>query len=200
MDQTYIKKKFKHTLLNKLPIKKLGALALVGLSLSACNVTMGTQQNAAEGIGFRQARFAEMSAMKTWRDCRDEAFALDKSARVKGLASQYLASAKAIEACEANTGSEISGLNQEERMRTVAIASLNYLKGGDMDRARSSFQNFKQHFGSVDLRFSDGTSYTETMSMLLTMSEPTSIGAFSMANVNPALKSELRRTRYWKRN
>jgi hypothetical protein len=161
---------------------------------------MGTQQNASEGIGFRQARFAEMSAMKAWRDCRDEALALDKSARVKGLASQYLASAKAIEACEANTGPEISGLNQEERMRTMAIASLNFLKGGDMNRARSSFQKFKQHFSIADLRFPDGTSFTETMSMLLTMSEPTSIGTYSMANVNPVLKSELRRARYWQRN
>ena len=99
MDNTYIKQNLKHTLLEKLPIKKLGVIGLVGLTLSACNVTMGTQQSATEGIGFRQARFAEMSAMKAWRDCRDEALALDKSARVKGLAAQYLASAKAIEAC-----------------------------------------------------------------------------------------------------
>ena len=200
MDNTYIKQNLKDTLLGKLPIKKLCVIGLVGLTLSACNVTMGTQQSASEGIGFRQARFAEMSAMKTWRDCRDEALALDKSARIKGLASQYLASAKAIEACEANTGPEISGLNQEERMRTMAIASLNFLKGGDMDRARSSFQKFKQHFGIADLRFADGTSFIETMSMLLTMSEPTSIGTYSMANVNPVLKSELRRARYWQRN
>ena len=193
MDNTYIKQNLKDTLLGKLPIKKLSVIGLVGLTLSACNVTMGTHQSASEGIGFRQARFAEMSAMKAWRDCRDEALALDKSARIKGFASQYLASAKAIEACEANTGPEISGLNQEERMRTMAIASLNFLKG-------SSFQKFKQHFGIADLRFPDGTSFIETMSMLLTMSEPTSIGTYSMANVNPVLKSELRRARYWQRN
>ncbi len=200
MDQTYSKQNFKCTLLKKLPIKKLGALGILGLTLSACNVTTVSQNTAGEGIGFRQARFAEMSAMKTWRDCRDEALALDKSARVKGLASQYLSSAKAIETCEANIGPEVSGLNQEERMRTLAIASLNFLKGGDIDRARSSFKKFKQHFGNADLRFSDGTSFTETLSMLLTMSEPTSIGTFSMANVSPVLKSELRRARYWQRN
>jgi hypothetical protein len=82
----------------------------------------------------------------------------------------------------------------------MAIASLNFLKGGDMNRARSSFQKFKQHFSIADLRFPDGTSFTETMSMLLTMSEPTSIGTYSMANVNPVLKSELRRARYRQRN
>jgi len=141
MDNTYIKQNLKHTLLEKLPIKKLGVIGLVGLTLSACNVTMGTQQSASEGIGFRQARFAEMSAMKAWRDCRDEALALDKSARVKGLAAQYLASAKAIEACEANTGPEISGLNQEERMRTMAIASLNFLRVVTLKERDPVFKN-----------------------------------------------------------
>ena len=67
MDNTYNKPNLQHTLLEKLPIKKLGVIGLVGLTLSACNVTMGTQQSASEGIGFRQARFAEMSAMKAWR-------------------------------------------------------------------------------------------------------------------------------------
>jgi hypothetical protein len=200
MDQNNQKNEFSFSFTKTHLITKLGAIGLVALTLSACNVTMGTPQTASEGIGFRQARFAEMSVMKAWRDCRDEALALDQSAKVKGLASQYLASAKAIEACEANAGPEIAGLNKEERMRTIAVASLNFLKGGDMDRARSSFQNFKQYFGNADLRFPDGTSYRETMSILLTMSEPSSIGVFSVANVSPTLKSELRRARYWQRN
>ena len=68
MDNTYIKQNLKDTLIEKLPIKKLCVIGLVGLTLSACNVTMGTHQSASEGIGFRQARFVEMSAMKAWRD------------------------------------------------------------------------------------------------------------------------------------
>ena len=51
-----------------------------------------------------------------------------------------------------------------------------------------------------DLRFADGSSYLDTMKMLLGMDEATSIGALSMANVNSSLKAELRRTRYWERN
>ena len=57
---------------------KMTLLAMLGLSLTACNVTTGTADLTREGIGYRQARFAEMSAMKTWRDCRDQALKLDK--------------------------------------------------------------------------------------------------------------------------
>jgi hypothetical protein len=166
--------------------------------LSACNATTGG--NASEGIGYRQARFAEMSTMKTWRDCRDQALLLDRQARIDGQPARYLASAKALEACEANVGPEIATGNTEERMRAVALASINYLKGGDLERARTGFQAFKKHFEDFDLLFADGSSYGETMDMLLSLSEPQSTGSLSLANVNPALKAELRRVRYWQRH
>ncbi|MDG2285933.1 MAG: hypothetical protein P8N43_10430 [Alphaproteobacteria bacterium] len=178
---------------------RFGALALAAVALSACNMTMGGG-GATEGIGYRQARFAEMSAMKAWRDCRDQALSLDRQARDAGEPARYLASAKVLEACEANAGPEIAALNTEERMRAAAVASLNYLKGGDLERARSGFETFKSHFGGRDLLFADGSSYSETMDMLLGLSEPKSVGALSVANVNPALKAELRRVHYWERH
>jgi hypothetical protein len=181
-------------------LTRFGAIALVGAALSACNVAMGGGGGTTEGIGYRQARFAEMSAMKAWRDCRDQALALDRQARDAGLPARYLASAKALEACEANAGPEIAALNPEERMRAAAVASLNYLKGGDLERARTGFETFKRYFGGRDLHFVDGSSYNETMDMLLGLSEPQSMGALSVANVNPALKTELRRVRYWERH
>ena len=126
---------------------------MVGLSLTACNVTTGTADLTREGIGYRQARFAEMSAMKTWRDCRDRALKLDKIARNAGSSSQYLASAKALQSCETAAGPEIANLNKDERMRAVAIGSLNFLKGGNIEKARSSFENFKNHFGGNSFPF-----------------------------------------------
>ena len=180
-------------------LTRFGAIALVGIALSACNMTMGGG-GAAEGIGYRQARFAEMSAMKAWRDCRDQALVLDQRARDSGQAAQYLASAKALKACEANAGPEIQTLNTEERMRAAAVASLNYLKGGDLEGARTGLASFKSHFKGRDLRFSDGTSFSETMEMLLGLSKDQATGALSVANVGPDLKAELRRVRYWERH
>jgi len=180
-------------------LTRICLITIVGVTLSACNMTMGGAGGPAEGIGYRQARFAEMSAMKAWRDCRDQALSLDRQARDSGQPARYLASARALETCEANAGPEIAALNTEERMRASAVASLNYLKGGDIERARVSFENFQGHFGGQDLLFADGSSYSETMDILLGLSEPQSVGAFSIANVNPELKSELRRVRYWER-
>jgi len=55
------------------------AAALAALALSACSMTTGG--GLPEGIGFREARFAEISAAREWRACRDEALALDAQAR-----------------------------------------------------------------------------------------------------------------------
>ena len=181
-------------------LRHICSITIVGIALSACNMTMGGAGDPAEGIGYRQARFAEMSVMKAWRDCRDQALSLDHQARDAGQPARYLASAKAMASCEANAGPEIAALNTEERMRASAVISLNYLKGGDIEQARASFENFKVHFRGRDLLFADGSSYSETMDMLLGLSEPKSVGALSIANVNPELKSELRRVRYWERH
>ena len=63
-------------------IPRAGALALAMFGLTAC-VTNGAT-TAYEGIGFREARFNEISAMRTYRACRDEAVALDELARADG--------------------------------------------------------------------------------------------------------------------
>ncbi|MBH67128.1 MAG: hypothetical protein CMM58_02125 [Rhodospirillaceae bacterium] len=188
-----------NAILKRSTLHRLGALALLGFSLSACNITAGGGHTA-EGIGYRQARFSEMMVMKSWRDCRDEALVLDKSARSSGLPSRYLASAKALQSCEAAAGPEIVNLNLEERMRAIAVVSLNFLKGGDVERARTSYESFQQHFGGRDLRFPDGSSYLETIAVLLDMTDSTAAGELSTANVNATLKSELRRARYWERH
>ena len=181
-------------------IFKVSTLLLIGASISGCNITMSGIHGNGEGIGYRQARFSEMNEMKAWRDCQEQALKLDKNARINGRASQYLASAKALKLCETSVSSQTGGVNTQERMRSIAVASLNFLRGGNIEQARSTFEDFKTYFKGKDLRLSDGSSYIETMKMLLGMDEPTSIGALSMANVNPSLKAELRRTKYWERH
>ena len=50
------------------------------------------------------------------------------------------------------------------------------------------------------LYYADGSSFTETMSALLSREEKKSFGQFSMLNVNRDLKAEMRRVDYWTRN
>lgn len=174
----------------------LAALALGALGACAQDGRSGLDS----GIGFREARFAEMVAMRDYRTCRDESLELDRQARSQGSPAQYLASAKLIAKCESALGPEMAGIAREERMRAYALGVQNRLKGGDVAGARAGLETFKSAFAGSDLYFADGTSFTETMELVLGLRESTDVGQFSLANVNGALKSELRRTRYWKRH
>ena len=186
---------------NRISIKRtalLGVVAGAALVLAACNPQTTAMQK--EGIGFRQARFAEISAMREYRNCRDGALDLDTKAREEGSAARYLTSARLIEKCEAELGLTTAKVAQDERMHAYALSIQNFFKGGDVAQARQNLEKFKKGFPDKDLYFADGSSFIETMEVLLGLSDRSSIGQFSVANINQALKAELRRIRYWKKN
>lgn len=168
--------------------------------LASCAMDGATTGGPDAGIGFREARFTEISAMREYRSCRDEALVLDRQARLRGSAAQYLRSARIIAKCDSALGPEMAGIAREERMRTYALVVQNRLKGGDVAGARDGLEKFKSAYEGSDLYYPDGTSFTETMELLLSLSDRYSIGEFSLTNVNGTLKAELRRARYWKRH
>jgi len=170
-------------------------LVLLGV-LGACSMTGGPGPET--GIGFREARFSEIAAMREYRSCRDEAVALDTQARQSGSQAQYLQSAKLLAKCDSALGPEMAGVAVEERMRGYALSVQNRLKGGDVAGARSGLEAFRTAYAGHDLYYPDGTSFTETMELVLGLKDRTAAGAFSLANVNGALKAELRRAHYWK--
>ncbi|MDP6874303.1 MAG: hypothetical protein QF521_12300, partial [Alphaproteobacteria bacterium] len=175
------------------------ALAIaMALLAGACNPVTTAQQH--EGIGFRQARYAEISAMRAYRQCRDDALALDGKARSEGSSARYLASARLLDKCEAEVGPEAAGVAVDERMRAYAVGIQNHFKGGDVAQARSNLNTFQETFDGADLYFADGSSFVESMEILLGLRDRKAIGQFSVANVSADLKSELRRVRYWTRN
>ncbi|MBE0529639.1 MAG: hypothetical protein IH626_02360 [Rhodospirillales bacterium] len=138
--------------------------------------------------------------MQRYRQCRDDAVSLDEQARSSGNAGRYLASARLLEKCEAELGSEAKGLAVEERMRAYALGVQNYLKGGDVAKASETFQKFPQAFPGRDLYYFDGSSFIETMAVLFGQKEQPEYGRFAVLNVNETLKGEMRRVEYWKRN
>jgi len=185
------------TLMGRLAPRGAAAAALM-LAVSACS--MNGETNPMEGIGFREARFQEISAMQQYRQCRDDALALDEQARTTGNGGRYLASARLLEKCEAELGPEAAGVASEERMRAYALGVQNYLKGGDVTKASETFEKFKKTFDGKDLYYFDGSSFIETMAALLGQKEKADFGKFAMLNVNETLKGEMRRVDYWKRN
>ena len=176
------------------------ALAAVGFAaaLAACAPNMGGAPD--EGVGYRQARFEEIARMRDYRACRDEALEFDRQARDGSASARYLASARLIERCEAELGPEAAHLAPDERMRAYALSVQNYMKGGDVAKARANLLTFKTTFPDRDLYYPDGSSFIDTMDLLLGLRDRDSVGQFPTVNANAALKAELRRTRYWKVN
>ncbi len=176
-----------------------GALAVVlaAVALSAC--TTGTQA-VPEGIGFREARFQDIAAIRQYRTCRDEAVELDRQARQSASPARYLASARLLEKCEAELGSGAAGLAPEERMRAYALGIQDHFKGGDVVRARANLEAMKAAFPNQDLYYADGSSFVESMELLLGLRDRTALGEFSTVNASGEVKSELRRIRYWTQN
>lgn len=168
------------------------------LGLSAC---VGlTPPLESEGIGYRQARSIEQSAIRDWRACRDEAFALDETARREANPAQYLASAKMLEGCEADLGAGLTGIATEERMRAFALAVQNYLKAGDLTNARRALEAFKDGYPDRDLYYADGTSFIETMAVLAGVSNGQAPADLLLINIGSAVRGEIRRIRHWDRN
>ena len=172
----------------------IGLAALVGLS--ACQTTTGP----AEGIGFREARFQEISAMEGYRSCVDDAVKLDADAREKASPAGYLASARLVERCEAELGPEAAHIAVEERMRAYALGIVNYARGGDLARAQENLGRFQQAFPGQDLYLPNGASFIDTMALLTGRRSIPDSYELSMLHVGPDVGSELERLKYWDRN
>jgi len=186
-------------IIEKKTISKLGTITgpvAAVLLLSAC--AMGAPSGLSEGIGFREARFDAINAMREYRNCRDDAIELDAKARKSGDPARYIASARILEKCESSLDRKASEVGRDERIRSYALSIQNYLKGGDMERARANLESFKTVFPNVDLYYPDGSSFIETMEALLGQKDLRSFGQFAQLNVSSELKDELRRIRHWK--
>ena len=175
-----------------------GAVLALTAFLGACQTL--TTGSAMEGIGFRQERFQEISAMQTYRACVDDAVKLDAEARAQGNPGGYIASARLIEKCEAELGPEAATVAQEERMRAYALSVLNYLKAGDVQSSRANLETFKRTFAGYDLYLANGASFTDTMELLTGGKSVPSPYEVSLLNVNRDVKAELQRVRFWKHN
>jgi hypothetical protein len=151
------------------------------VAVAACTHPGGS----GEGIGFRDARFSEMSAIRDWRTCRDEAIGLDHQAHDEASPARYPGGAK---------------VSPDERMRAYALGVQNYLKGGDVPQARETLERLKTAFPGTDFYYANGASFIDTMEFLTGVRDRATVGVLGISNVDEGFKSELRRAQYWKRN
>lgn len=183
-----------------LPTAVLRTAVLLPLLLALGGCITNSTPPPRDGIAYREARFAEMAALRQYRECREEALTLDRQARDAANPARYMASAHLLERCESDLGPEAAGLASDERMRSYALAIQNYLKGGDVLAARQLLQIFRENFPGEDLYYPDGSSFSETMTLLVGMGAPGTTGALAMSNVGTDIKAELRRADYWRQH
>ena len=175
------------------------AIAAAMVTLAGCETSL-MGGSPVEGIGFREARNAEITAILEYRACRDEAVALAVQAREAASPARYVASARVLDGCEADLGSEAAQIPQQERMQAYALGIQNYLKGGDLTAARSNLDSFQSAFPGHDLYLADGSSFIATMEVLLGVRDRADLAVVTVANVGEPLKGEIRRWRYWNHN
>ena len=70
----------------------------------------------------------------------------------------------------------------------------------DASSARENLEAFKRAFPDKDLYYADGSSFRETMGVLLGQADSKDFGQFAVLNVGRPLKDEMRRMDHWKRN
>ena len=153
-----------------------------------------------EGIGFREARFAEISEMREYRACVKDALKLSDRAKRGGQVGSYRASANLLSKCESDLGPNVSSIATEERMRNYGLSIVNYAKAGDLQTARKNLTNFDKTFEGSDLFLPSGASFLDTMDLLTTKVEELSTADIALMNVPENLRSEIQRTRFWKNN
>ena len=170
-------------------------LFMSAVTLSSCN--MATTGDLYEGIVIEQPEYGEISAMREYRSCLSEARLLDEVAQKVAMSARYIASAKLLEKCEKGLNAVDFELAKEERYRAGALSTQNFLKGGDIESARKRLAWLETNFPNTDLYFVDGSSFIETMSILLNSNKES---ALTVANVSSEFRAEIRRISYWRNN
>lgn len=179
-----------------LKIRVVFATLAIPLAVSACQPT--TMSGSAAAVEYRYERFSNIQVKANYDECRKTAFAIDKDAGAD--ASRFLASAEKFESCELMLGDAGSIIDRDMRLKAIAMGVQNFIKGGDLVKARTMLEQFEQVADGADLLYPDSTSFLASMHVLL--NAPRNKNALQLASQNAKgeIKDEIRRAWYWQTN
>ena len=180
----------------KSKVKFAFAMLLVSAGMSACQPLTLSESSAA--VDYRYERFATMQIKANYDDCRKTAFAIDKEAGAD--ASRFLANAEKFENCEMILGDSGKLIDQEMRLKALAMGVQNYIKGGNLAKARTMFEQFEHVAKGADLLYPDSTSFVANMRVLLNAGGDKNALRLASQNAKTELKDEIRRSWYWQTN
>lgn len=175
---------------------KLTLSLLFAFTLTACSTTEQGQVQSAPV----NKNMAEKTTMEANSRCQNHAKNIALHAETVGSTAQYLASAKAMNNCIStalqNRGYNSSQTQQDIIMKMMAVATLNFIKAGDVSTATREVERFKRIYPNQDLYFEDYTSFLDTATALLS-TDDLSAAQMSSLNISRALRDEIERKNYW---
>ena len=140
------------------------------------------------------------AAAQAFHQCRDEALALDERARSTATPALYREASERAAKCETELGRNSAAVPLQERMSLAAIALLDAVKGGDGAGAQDQLRRFKTRFPGQDLALADGSSFLDTIELIVSGPEGEIGRRHAQRSVSLAVRRELLRARYWARN
>jgi len=176
----------------------LTATALILSVLGACGPLTTASTSGPTTTVIDRAK--DMQVVLAFNDCTVEGQTRDAAAAEGRDQALYLSSADILASCDAKLGDSFALVEQEQRMRVMALAVQNYLKGGDVGAARFALSDFSRAFGDADLIYADGSSFSDTMHALLYQHADQEQLALSSLNARRSVKEEIRRSWYWQKN
>ncbi len=181
--------------LTSAPASKVVIPLLLAITLSACSTT--AKQTNEQPIVKHTTNKPQAA---TGTRCRDHARSIAKHAESVASTAQYLAAAKAMNNCVStalqNRPYNNNQTQQETIMKMMAVATLNFIKAGDVTTATREVERFKRVYPNQDLYFKDYTSFLDTSTALLS-TEPLGAAQISSLNISRVLRNEIERKHYW---
>lgn len=171
-----------------LPVVTPGKLTLVllGLLLSGCSTTAPPAVT----------KSTHISVPTIDAQCQQNAMAIENQANISGSGAQYLAAANALVSCIDGLRFARKSPERQQAMQLSAVSTLNFIKGGDIVKARARIEKFKRQYPRQDLYFSDYTSFLDTSTALLS-SESLTASQLAALNISRQLRDEIERKHYW---
>jgi hypothetical protein len=135
-----------------------------------------------------------MDLYDEFEQCKAAAMQMDASARRRQSVAQYRTAAVLFERCV--TVYSRSAIAAEEMMYLQAMSVLDYVRAGAIDAAVLQLQVFRNAFPHHDLYLADGSSFLDTMQLLLTDATESHLPD-RLLNATSKSIADAQRRRYW---
>ena len=192
----------KQNLLKNMATNKLTLCLLLVITMSGCStLPPQTKKQVVDRSADRNIDIStNRNTRKTDIACQRHAQSIANHAESTASSAQYLAAAKAMSRCVSSALKQRVYNHSDEHdvviMKMMAIATLNFIKSGDVITASREVDKFKRTYPNQDLYFEDYTSFLDTATALLSL-EPLHSSQLSALNISRVLRDEIERKHYW---